>query len=320
VANFYNLQHDITEMLSGNHSPEHLDLRHETAHGIVRLAKNIATHTLDMVNHRPITPKDPTLKSIRMSELGEPCLRKLMYKWYHPSLGQAPYSEAPHPYLPVKFTYGDYIEELTLFLAQEAGHEVRDRQKEVITKRRTPYSWYAVGHMDAVISNVIVDVKSAADVSFKKYQREGLTEDNDTFGYRWQLDAYALAEDNPNRAFLFTNKHDGEIHVVDRSGEIFLDIEGRIDEIGTAADLFLGTSGLPDRRETVKLPEGEKLDTVCSYCAFKWACYDGDIRGVIKSGRPLYFVKSSLTEKGMKLVTTNAPIPTPKAFTSKVPV
>jgi hypothetical protein len=312
MANFENLKYDITKMLSGDHALENLELKSDTAHSIVRLAKNIATHTLDMVNHKPSTPKDPSNTSIRMSELGEPCMRKLMYKWYHPDYASPPWAEAPEPFLPVKFTFGDYIEELTLFLASESGHKVSDRQKEV-ELRPAGTKWYAVGHMDAKIDDYVVDVKSAADGSFSKYKREGLTEANDSFGYLWQLDAYATAECTNNRAFLFTNKHDGNIHIINRGVEPLLPIEDKIRGIGWFADEYILKAELPERMPTKATKYGNQLGTVCSYCAFKYACYDGNVKAVISSGKPMYFV-GPLTPEGESFVKDKSEIKKPSAY------
>jgi len=312
MPKFENLKYDITKMLSGDHALENLELKNDTAHSIVRLAKNIATHTLDMVNHKPNKAKDLSNRSIRMSELGEPCMRKLLYKWYSPHLSSQPYAEDPEPFLPVKFTFGDYIEELTLFLASESGHKVSDRQKEV-ELRPSGTEWYAVGHMDAKIDDYVVDVKSAADGSFSKYKREGLTEANDSFGYLWQLDAYAVAEGTYRRAFIFTNKHDGNIHIIDRAGEPTLPVLEKIRSIGEYADAYLTKAELPDRMPTKATKYGNQLGTVCSYCAFKYACYDGNVKAVISSGKPMYFV-GPLTTEGETFAKDKSQIKKPEAY------
>jgi hypothetical protein len=313
MAKFENLKYDVTKLLQGDHSSEHLELSTATAKSIVTLAKNVATHTLDMVDHRPRPAKDMKDVSIRMSELGEPCHRKLMYKWYHPLLSLPPYAENPEAFLPVKFTFGDYIEELTLFLCNEAGHRVSCRQEEV--RLDGTYSgWYAIGHLDAVIDDVVVDVKSAADASFNKYKREGLTEETDTFGYLWQLDAYATAKGTSKRAFIFTNKHDGNMHIIDRSDEVLLPVTSMINRIGSTADEYISTSALPPQFPTKPTKYGEQLGVVCSYCAFKYVCYDGNIKGVISSGRPAYYVENTLTKEGLALVKEKTTITKPEKY------
>lgn len=312
MAKFETLESDIKKMLAGDFSHDGLEFCTDTAHNVLKLAKNVATHTLEMVNHRPPIAKDKDNLTVRMSELGEPCLRKLMYKWYTPYMGMYPYAELPTPYLPVKFTYGDYIEELALFLASEAGHTVSHRQQEV----RVPVSngWVAVGHIDAMIDNVIVDVKSAADVSFNKYKRESLTMANDSFGYIWQIDGYAYAMGVEERAFMFMNKHDGEILMVDRSKEEFYPIPDRVQFIAKTVDSYNG--GIqPDRLPTKSTKYGDVLGTVCSYCPFKYACYDGGIQGVIVSSRPMYFVTDELTKEGYDYIKDKAQIAKPPAYT-----
>jgi hypothetical protein len=175
--------------------------------------------------------------------------------------------------------------------------------------------WYAIGHLDAVVDDYVVDVKSAADGSFNKYKREGLTEANDAFGYLWQLDAYATAEKTRKRAFIFTNKHDGNLHIIDRDGEPLLPIEEKIVSIGSyAEDYFLPDAGrYPPRMPPKVTKYGNQLGTVCSYCAFKWACYDGDIKAYIASGKPIYFV-GPMTPEGDAFVKDKSTIKKPAAY------
>ena len=318
MAHFETLEYDIKQMLQGHSAPSSLHLEDATAKRIITLARNVALHTLDMVNFKPREPKDKGDVSIRMSEIGEPCIRKLLYKWYKPEYGVAPYAGDQEPFLPVKFTYGDYIEELTLFLASEAGHKVSERQEEVTFKGSeiniTCDTWYAVGHIDAVIDDTVVDVKSAADGSFNKYKREGLTEATDTFGYLWQLDSYAFAKGTEKRAFVFTNKHDGSIHIIDRSNETLLPVTAMVNVIGAHANRYHEDGKLPERMPLKPSKYGSQLGTVCSYCAFKYACYDGNVTGTISSGRPMYFVTSELTSEGVKFVKEKGPIKTPDAY------
>lgn len=297
---FCDLVADIHQLLGGGYSREEFTMDSKTAKDIVSMSKRVLVHTLDMLDHSPKPPRlitDP----IRMSEIGTPCMKKLHYKWYNPEKGHPPYAEPPHPTLPIKFTFGDYMEELVLFLASMAGHEVRDHQKEVSIVTRNGNK--AVGHIDATVDGVVVDVKSAADVSFHKYKREGLTEQNDTFGYRWQIDAYATALGTTKRAFIFINKHDGEILIIDRSDEPLLDVVPRIDAIA---------AGPHNALDDVEDPKGlgTKLGVVCSYCEFKHDCKHPE--GYIISGRPTYF--RTLTPKGEAYVADKAKIAKPEAF------
>jgi hypothetical protein len=311
MADFNNLVRDIHDYLAGNLANEDFSIDGSSARNVIDMAKGMATHTLDLLDHKPGIPKDPASRTVRMSELGEPCLRKLWYKWYHPELGLHPHAENGHPTLPIKFVYGDYIEELAVFLCKEAGHAVVWRQKQVeYASKRS--ACVAVGHIDCMIDGYVVDVKSAADVSFNKYKREGLTEDNDTFGYRYQLDAYAMAIGTTRRAFLFINKHDGEMLIIDRTHEVPVDMATKLVEIDDM--MHEHTLGEQPRQRMLKEDPkgyGYKLDVVCGYCQFKYSCFD-NIKGFIISGRPVYFIE--LTPKGTTYVADKTKIPPPPAY------
>ena len=71
----------------------------------------------------------------------------------------------------LKFFFGNLVESFLLFLAQEAGHLVTDRQKEVVVNG-------IKGHIDCKIDGIMVDVKSASDFSFKKFKNNTLHENN----------------------------------------------------------------------------------------------------------------------------------------------
>jgi hypothetical protein len=305
---FDTLQHDIVRVLR-DHDPEIVGA--DTARNTVDLAKKLALHSLDLLKREPWGVKDPMNRKIRFSELGTPCLRQLMYKWYHPAHGNPPYAEPDDQYLPIKFTYGDYIEELVFYLAKEAGHEVTDRQRHLIEGFSTT-DWYLEGSMDGRIDGVVVDVKSAADMSYKKYLRTGLYDDTDSFGYRWQLDGYAYAASIPDRAFIFVNKHDGHMHTIDRTDEPYMDLEHRVGLIGRTAETFNALGELPERIEPKVTANGKELPVVCSYCKFKYHCYDGNVDGYIVSSRPVYFVEK--TAKGEKFVEGKPAIRKPEAY------
>jgi hypothetical protein len=209
----------------------------------------------------------------------------------------------------VKFLFGDYLEELVLFLAKEAGHEVTHRQHEV--KMTGRYNdWVATGHLDAMIDGWVVDVKSAADASFQKYKREGLTKENDTFGYIDQLDAYANATSNLNRAFIFINKHDGEMLIIDRSKEPLEDTETLIANWGNMLESGHQPAARPSLEEAKGY--GMKLDTVCNYCQYKWPCRGKSMKGYVVSGRPVYY--TDLTPKGVAYFADKTKIPPPPAY------
>lgn len=158
---------------------------------------------------------DPSKKReayLRISNLGQPCDRKLWYQLKHPSLG-----EELRPETLLKFLIGDMWEVILLFLAEASGHEVTGTQDTI--------DLHGVkGHRDAVIDGTITDVKSASSRSFVKFE-EGLTSDKDSFGYLTQLDAYLDAGQTDE---LVTNKDFAVFLAGDKTlGKLALDIQPR---------------------------------------------------------------------------------------------
>ena len=127
---------------------------------------------------RFLDPVDRDRRTLRLSAVGKQ-YRKLWFEVNDPK------KEEIEPRLKLLFFYGHIIEALLLFLAQEAGHKVVDRQKEVKLEGVT-------GHIDAIIDGVLVDVKSASDYGFKKFN-EGTLLNDDPFGYIGQMSAYMEA-------------------------------------------------------------------------------------------------------------------------------
>ena len=115
---------------------------------------------------------------IRFSALGKPD-RQMWYE-AHPEEGT---KEPMLPKVYLKFMYGAIIEEMLLFLIKEAGHDVKDEQRQVEIDGVT-------GHIDAIIDGVVVDVKSASPYGYKKFETNTVAQD-DPFGYVEQLSGYA---------------------------------------------------------------------------------------------------------------------------------
>jgi len=202
---------------------------------------------------------------LRMSNIGVPD-RKLWYSINAPELG-----EDLSPSTIIKFAYGHILEDLLLFLAHTAGHEVVGMQSdmEVLGIK---------GHRDAVIDGMLVDSKSASSYSFKKFKEHRLEED-DAFGYIPQLNAYLKAsQDDP----LLTVKDKFAFLVIDKTlGHVCLDVHERkdvdIEAIIEHKKRMLG-GPLPPRCYPDE-PDGKsgnrKLGAGCSYCPFKQSCWPG---------------------------------------------
>jgi hypothetical protein len=218
--------------------------------------------------------REPTL---RMSNLGSPCLRKLWYSLHHPNEGETFSGQTRF-----KFLYGDVIELLLVGLARAAGHTVEGSQDELSIAG-------IKGHRDCVIDGVTVDIKSASPYSFTKFANGELRSD-DPFGYISQLSSYVYAgrehavDSHPTvGAFLVANKVSGELCLdkYDFGAEIDTkeeDVE-HIKTVCNNPDVTPPRAFEPEvdgykNKARVFVPNGnKKLGVNCSYCEFKNKCY-----------------------------------------------
>lgn len=203
---------------------------------------------------------------LRFSNLGRPD-RQLWYQANKPEVGERMSAKTFF-----KFLYGDVIEQLLLFLAKEAGHEVTNEQLELELDG-------IKGHIDATVDGVTVDVKSASPYSFKKFEDRTLLE-NDPFGYIGQISGYAnVLTPNDGAAFLVADKVHGDIGLMKIGPEITKNFKPaeRIEHLKEV----ISSKEMPPRCYPDE-PEGKsgnmKLGTNCSYCAYKKDCWS-DVNG-----------------------------------------
>ena len=239
------------------------------------------------VDRRLKSPPEERKGTLRMSNLGSPCARKLWYSIHIPEAG-----EKLEPHTKLKFLYGDMLEDLLIALAQAAGHKVEGMQDEVEIEG-------IKGHRDCVIDGMVVDVKSASSYSFKKFQT-GQLRDNDAFGYISQLSSYVYAaKDDP----LVTDKTRGAFLVIDKvSGKVCLDVHnfsGELDnkkeEVKNIKELVNNVGVIPEKgfQDKPEVASGNrKLDIHCSYCSFKFLCWD-NLRAYAYSHGPSFLTKVS---------------------------
>jgi len=218
---------------------------------------------------------------LRMSNLGKPCERQVYLQiHYH----KDPRMEDLRGETFLKFLYGDVIEELILFLAEAAGHTVTGMQDQMELEG-------VVGHRDAVIDGVLVDVKSASSYSFIKF-REGKLVENDPFGYIGQIQSYLEASQDDD---LVTDKNRCAFLVMDKTlGHLCLDIHNKVPfdvrEITRRKVKVMESVDLPDRGfqpEPDGMSGNMKLPMTCSYCSAKSICHD-NIRTFLYSNGPRY--------------------------------
>lgn len=221
----------------------------------------------------------PPASPLRFSSLGKPD-RQI---WYEAHPGDY-VKEALVPKTYIKFLYGDIIEQMLLFLAKEAGHEVTHEQAEVEVGG-------VKGHIDAIIDGTVVDVKSASPFGYKKFEQGSVTQD-DPFGYVAQLAGYAnvLTPGQP-AAWLANEKVAGDICISPLSTPVIKHHppEERIEHLKKVIE-----SETPPERCYEDVPDGasgnRKLVTGCSYCAHKFRCWPG-LRTFIYSTGPRYLTK-----------------------------
>lgn len=169
----------------------------------------------------------------------------------------------------LKFIYGNLIEELFIFLAKEAGHKVEFLQE------RVEYEGVS-GKIDAIIDDVLIDVKSCSTQSFRKFEVGSLLHD-DPFGYIAQLTGYAKATNSKRAAFIAIDKVLGKICTFELTQEVMngYDLSGRIKEVRRAIE----SSSEPNRcYEPKPVSKQDRsgnlvLGSGCSYCSHKQYCW-----------------------------------------------
>ena len=206
------------------------------------------------------TAGKPRAGTLRMSNIG----KQDKQLWYDHQEGVAKEELRPETY--IKFLFGHMVEALMLFLVKEAGHTVTHEQEEVEIEG-------IKGHMDCVIDGTVVDVKSASNYGFKKFQNGELL-GNDPFGYIAQISAYSQALGKDKGAFLVMEKSMGKLALMTVHDMDMIDATARIKHMKEV----VATEEAPPRCYDV-VADGKsgnmKLCTQCSYCAYKEDCLDG---------------------------------------------
>lgn len=219
------------------------------------LAEAIATTV-----HYRLSDSEPVRKTLGLSSVGKP-LRKLWYDFH--SEEELVKST---PSMRLKYLFGDIIEDLLLWLVKASGHDVTDRQKEVVCHGVT-------GHIDSIIDGEVVDIKSASPKSFLKFLGGSLPE-NDPFGYLAQIAAYDKETGKGNPSFLVMNKVTGEI--CQYKPDPLFDIPDVVPIIEKAKDV-VNSDTPPDELCYEPVPDGAsgnmKLATGCEYCPYKHLCF-----------------------------------------------
>ena len=203
------------------------------------------------------TPREKSV-GLRMSNVGRPN-RQL---WY--DIKSNKNQEDFSPAVIFRFLYGHVVEELLLFFVDLAGHKVEHQQAEVNVLGLK-------GHVDCLIDDVVIDIKSASDFSFRKFKDGKLSQD-DPFGYLAQLAAYEHGFGKSGGGFLVANKSSGEICLY-RPDELEVpNIESRLETV--RAEL---KEDVPPRERCYPIIAKGKsgnmgLHNSCKWCRHKFQC------------------------------------------------
>lgn len=219
---------------------------------------------------------------LRLSNWSAPCKRQLWYKIHFPEEMEKLPAKAK-----LMFLIGHVCEAVLLFLAKEAGHEVKGQQDRLEVAG-------VEGHRDGIIDGRVVDAKSASPYSFEKFRGHRL-EQEDAFGYVGQLRSYVkssgddVAPSERNRgSFLAIQKVTGELAL----DTYEFDGKGLEDEI-LDVKAVLGKPYPPERGfqpEAMGAKGNLKLPVACSYCPAKALCHPG-VRKFLYSSGPVYLTK-----------------------------
>lgn len=195
---------------------------------------------------------------LRMSNLGYPDRRL----WYEMNVG----SPAPSPKLMIIFMFGHLLEELFLFLCREAGHKVEHEQYEVEIEG-------IKGHIDAIIDDVLVDVKTASMWNYKKFTSGEITI-NDPLGYVQQLSNYNHHFKKKRMGWIPINK--ASFHEFDFIELHPSETKPVVERIRYVKEMIKKPAP-PEQKCFLPEPMGRggnmKLAKGCQYCPFQKKCW-----------------------------------------------
>lgn len=232
--------------------------------------------------------------TLRVSNLGKPCNRQLWFD-VHDSSNREPLPPAAR----LKYLFGDVLEELLLFLAREAGHEVSCEQAEVSISG-------VKGHIDAIVDGRLLDVKSASTFAFNKFKDHRLPDD-DPFGYIDQVSAYTYgSKGNPE----LKEKDIASFLVIDKTlGHLVLDTypvaQKDYDKVVEEKKVMLSQETPPERcysDQPFQKGGNRKLGVECSYCPFKYTCWKDanngqGLRTFVYSDKPVFMTHVEKTPR-----------------------
>jgi len=259
------------------------------------IAPATSNNKVDVSYDKWFTPRDRARedKILYFSEVGDPCPRRLWYKYNMPTIAEKPDGRSL-----LKFFYGDVLEELVLNVAEDAGHTVEKKQEKALYDIGD--GWYVRGRIDAVIDGVMVDVKSVTKYSEEKFKHNLV---DDPFGYYQQLNGYATALNYADAGFLTIQKELGHVNyypIEVNKGLFKMQAEHAAETASLSSpDSIKRLAGVP----ASKTSKNTKLCTSCSYCNFKKECFP-EMRTFLYASGPEFLIEVVDTPRVMEI--TNA--------------
>lgn len=216
-------------------------------------------------------------KTLYISEIGHPCVRKLWYKVRPELFKPASYNPAAL----FKFIYGDLIELLFLTLAINSGHAVTHYQHSIEVPVEGT-EWKIRGRCDAVIDGVLIDVKSASPMAFNKFKDFETLSKNDSFGYIMQLITYwsNIPDISNTTGFVAIEKVTGDIVVptIEVHSEVPQSIyRDLVESCEQEEEPHRMTGWYETTKKTLEKHEGS-ISATCNYCEYKDVCIPKSMR------------------------------------------
>lgn len=259
MASIDTLVEDVYAVLVGTKPPSDIV---DNITSNAEFAKRVLQHI-----HADLVPDDRTDRDpneFYVTQVSNPCWRKAWLDKFKPTaLREHGFSGSTK----FKFLYGDLIEESFLYLAQAAGHEVKDTQRRFSVD--LPGGKYKLaGRIDAVVDGWLVDVKSSDPFTFDRMVKGTY---DDKFGYETQLHLYEHMSPDFYKgvANIFVNKVNGKIHI----HKWDVASNGFMNEVVEEFDTVMTATHPP--LIPYDLEDDGSLCTSCSYCPLKFHCYSG---------------------------------------------
>jgi hypothetical protein len=241
----------------------------------VRTGKaSVSEKTIDQITNdvraalvRQFVDKRTKEFSLRMSNAGRP----LCQLWFDKNEPEKATTMSSN--FLMNMMIGDIVEAVFKGILTEAGVVYSNGEKVTLKAGNHEIQ----GTPDLTIDGAVDDVKSASDWSYKnKFVDYKTLAENDSFGYVAQLAGYAKAMNVKAGGWWVINKAKGEFKYVPATG---IDVDAEVQEITRKADALA-----ENKRERCFEPVAETyrgkptgnliLGTECSWCSYRYACWD----------------------------------------------